>query len=85
MFTAGALINMRKIEEEKDIQLPDNDKVIPMMLVDAQKKLIIYTEDRKPKPMREIHDQTGCNVAGIFIDALERNVGAETRAASAGR
>ena len=55
LFTAGALINMRKIEEEKDIQLPDNDKVIPMMLVDAQKKLIIYTEDRKPKPMPGMH------------------------------
>ncbi len=25
-----------------------------------------------PTCMREIHDQTGCNVAGIFIDALER-------------
>lgn len=28
-----------------------------------------------PTCMREIHDQTGCNVAGMFIDALERNVG----------
>ena len=29
-----------------------------------------------PTCMREIHDQTGCNVAGIFVDALERNVAA---------
>ena len=28
-----------------------------------------------PTCMREIHDQTGCNVAGLFIDALERAVG----------
>ena len=27
-----------------------------------------------PTCMREIHDQAGCNVAGIFIDALERNL-----------
>jgi len=27
-----------------------------------------------PTCMREIHDQTGCNVAGMFIDALERNL-----------
>ena len=38
-----------------------------------------------PTCMREIHDQTGCNVAGIFIDALERNTGQQAQAASAGR
>jgi glutathione synthase len=27
-----------------------------------------------PTCMREIHDQAGCNVAALFIDALERNV-----------
>ncbi len=27
-----------------------------------------------PTCMREIHDQTGCNVAGMFLDALERSV-----------
>ncbi|HUU72248.1 MAG TPA: glutathione synthase [Burkholderiales bacterium] len=27
-----------------------------------------------PTCMREIHDQSGCNVAGMFMDALERNV-----------
>ena len=27
-----------------------------------------------PTCMREIHDQTGCNVAALFVDALERNV-----------
>ncbi len=27
-----------------------------------------------PTCMREIHEQAGCNVAGIFIDALERNL-----------
>jgi glutathione synthase len=35
-----------------------------------------------PTCMREIHDQTGCNVAAIFIDALERNAGRGTPAAS---
>jgi len=38
-----------------------------------------------PTCMREIHDQTGCNVAGIFIDALERNAGQPVQAASARR
>ena len=38
-----------------------------------------------PTCMREIHDQTGCNVAGIFIDALERNTGQQAQAAGAGR
>ncbi|NIO43863.1 MAG: glutathione synthase [Burkholderiales bacterium] len=36
-----------------------------------------------PTCMREIHDQTGCNVAGIFIDALERNLGHPARQAAA--
>jgi len=27
-----------------------------------------------PTCMREIHDQAGCNVAALFVDALERNV-----------
>jgi glutathione synthase len=38
-----------------------------------------------PTCMREIHDQTGCNVAGMFIDALERNAGRETPSARARR
>lgn len=29
-----------------------------------------------PTCMREIHDQAGCNVAALFVDALERNVAA---------
>jgi hypothetical protein len=32
--------------------------------------------------MREIHDQTGCNAAAIFVDALERHAGRGTPAAS---
>jgi glutathione synthase len=36
-----------------------------------------------PTCMREIHDQTGCHVAAIFIDAVERNVGQTTAAAGA--
>ena len=27
-----------------------------------------------PTCMREIHDQAGCNVAALFIDALERKL-----------
>ncbi len=36
-----------------------------------------------PTCMREIHDQTGCNVAAIFVDAVERNARREVPAASA--
>jgi len=27
-----------------------------------------------PTCMREIHEQSGCHVAALFVDALERNV-----------
>lgn len=49
LSAAGARINIRKIEAEGDIRLLKNENVIPMIIVDSQKKLMVYTEDKRPK------------------------------------
>ena len=43
-------IEIMEINSKEDVVQFDQDNVIPLMLIDEQKNLLIFTDEKKPQP-----------------------------------
>ena len=51
VFSEGRTeIKYIEFKTEEDLQLVDTDKIIPLVLIDTQNNLTIYTDEQNPKP-----------------------------------
>lgn len=50
IFNPGTQIKLKEITAAEDLSMLDNDSIIPLILIDSQNNLLIYTDEEKPKP-----------------------------------
>jgi NhaP-type Na+/H+ or K+/H+ antiporter len=48
--STSPLIKIINFENEEDLEMFDKEKIIPLMLIDSQQKLQIYTDEQNPNP-----------------------------------
>jgi hypothetical protein len=51
LFSQSQRIEILEIKTEQDIAAMDMEAVLPLVLVNAQKNLLIYTDEQQPKPL----------------------------------
>ncbi|MEJ2054099.1 MAG: NAD-binding protein, partial [Calditrichaceae bacterium] len=50
IIDTGAGIKIMEFNNEEDLELFSEDKILPLFILDAQKNILIFTEEESPKP-----------------------------------
>jgi NhaP-type Na+/H+ or K+/H+ antiporter len=50
IFNSNAKINVMRFNKDEDLNAFDSESILPLVMIDTQNNLIIYTEEQIPKP-----------------------------------